>query len=143
MFTLTHPARLVSDRVNAPIHHLTIILLYDDINRVFTLAEIHRHTPRDLFCCGEPFGNAINDEDFGSSPQRGGIGGHEADGAGAKDGNSFAGLKIGEGDTVPASGKDVGEEGEGGFVLCTRREGESVEVGEGDTEVLCLGVVGG
>lgn len=39
---------------------------------------------------------------------------------------------------MPAGGEDVGEEGEGAFVLGAGGELEGVEVGEGDAEVLGL-----
>jgi len=45
---------------------------------------------------------------------------------------------VAEGEAVPACGEDIREEGEGGFVRCAGGEGEGVEVGEGDAEVLRL-----
>ena len=39
---------------------------------------------------------------------------------------------------MPAGGKDVCKEGEGGFVGIARGKFEGVEIGEGDAEVLRL-----
>ena len=73
----------------------------------------------------------------------GGVSGHEADGAGAEEGDRLAGGEVREGEVVLADGEDVGLEGEGGFVLVAWGEFEAVEVCEGDAEVLCLGLGAG
>ena len=43
---------------------------------------------------------------------------------------------------MPAGGKNVGKEGEGGFVLSAGGEREGVEVGKRDAEVLGLWIGG-
>lgn len=86
----------------------------------------------------QTLGYAVDNEHGRGAAQGGGVGGHEADGPGAEDGDAFARLEAAEVEPVPAGGEDVGQEGEVGFVLGAGGELEAVEVGVGDAEVLRL-----
>jgi len=133
------PRSLVPHAIHTAIDLPPRIALHNLLHRVLHLFEVHALAPEDVFLgTGEALGHAVDDEDPGGAAQGGGVGGHEADGAGAEDGDGFAGREVAEGEAVPAGGEDVREEGEGGFVRCAGGEGEGVEVGEGDAEVLRL-----
>ena len=105
------------------------------------LGEINPHAP-DLLRDLQTLRHAVDDVHGRGPAQGGGVSGHEADGAGAENGDAFARLETGEVEAVPAGGENVSEEGEVGFVVCAGGELEAVEVGVGDAEVLRLWVGG-
>lgn len=105
---------LVADGVDGAVDHAAVHL--DDLLNGVRSLEIDGNAAN-LLGDGETFWNGVDDIDTASTANGGRVSGHEADGAGAEDGNGLAGLEAGEDDAVPAGREDVGEKGEGGFVL--------------------------
>lgn len=135
--------RLIAHAIHTAIDLAAAIALDDLVHGIAAALEVHALAPGDMLLGGgEPLGHAVDDEDARGAAQRGRVGGHEPDGAGAEDGDGLARREACEREAVPACGEDVGEEREGGFVCGARGQGQGVEVGEGDAEVLRLGAVG-
>lgn len=79
---------LVADGINRSVNLLSIVSLDDHIHSI-TLGEINRRAA-DLLRGLESLGNTVDDKDSGGAAQNGRVGGHETDGTGAENSDTFA-----------------------------------------------------
>jgi hypothetical protein len=130
---------LVTNSIYSSVHLFASSQLEDRIHCI-ALTEVDGD-PVELLAQGQSLRHSIDDIDVCRSHQTGRVCRHQAHGTGTPYCNGLAGLETGEDTAMVASGEDVGEHHEVGFVLGSGRQDQGVEVGKGDTNPLGLATV--
>jgi len=127
---------LVPDTLDATVDAKALGGLHHGLGRV-GLREVDGDGT-DLRGQGQAGGLLVDHEDPGRAAEHGAVGGHQADRAGAEDGDGLARRHHGQLSAVVARGKDVAEHGEVGLVVIALGQVQQVEVGPRDAQHLGL-----